>query len=136
MECMTRSTADESDLTPEQQAQWHAALAKIEQMNADRDAAEAARRAAITPHVRRAPRKKPPRMSGPRYFNLMREMERNPDQYADYRPTNYCGAPLTTEDWSRRSAIAKKNAHLVTEARLCPDCLRLARETESRTDVD
>ncbi|MGE9809498.1 hypothetical protein [Janibacter sp. G1551] len=38
---MSRPTADESDLTPEQREQWLAALAKIEQMNAERDAAEA-----------------------------------------------------------------------------------------------
>lgn len=129
MDGMSRSTA-EADMTPAQREQWDAALAKIEQMNADREAAEAARVAAITPHVRRTPKKRPGRMSGPRYFNLMREMDVRRDEYADYRPTTYCGAPLTTEDWSRRSAIATKNAHLVAEAGVCPECLRLARETE------
>lgn len=100
-------------------------------INAARAAEEDARRAAITPHVRKAPKRKPPRMSGPRYFNLMRAMERNPEQYADFRPTNYCGAPLTTEDWEKRSALAKKNAALVVTAGVCADCLRLAREDSS-----
>lgn len=105
---------------------WEQALVEMERIEAERQAAEAARVAAITPHVRKSPAKKPGRMSGPRYFNLMRAIENNPDLYADYRPTNYCGAALTTEDWDRRSALAKKNAPLVADAGVCADCLRLA----------
>lgn len=86
----------------------------------------------LTPHVRKGPRRKVPRMSGPRYFNLMRAIERAQDlgtgEYADYRSTTYCGAPLTTEDWDRRTACAAKHAALVVEQGVCPDCLRLARE--------
>lgn len=102
---------------------------KLAELLAQREAeyeADRARRALITPHVRKAPKKKPPRMSGPRYFNLMRAMESNPDQYADYRPTNYCGAPLTTEDWDKRSALAKKNAALVEERGVCAACIAAA----------
>ena len=104
------------------------AAAKIAEINAQREAEYQARRAAITPHVRKAPVKKVPQMSGPRYFNLMRAMERDPEGYADYRPTNYCGAPLTTEDWGRRSALAKKNVALVESSAVCGECLRLARD--------
>lgn len=90
-----------------------------------------AERAAVTPHVLRAPAKQPPRMSGPRYFNLMRAIEadaaRGGTEYADYRPTTYCGAPRTDADWDRRAALAAKNTKLVAEAGVCPTCLRLAR---------
>lgn len=43
-----------------------------------------------------------------------------------YTPTNFCGAPLTTSDWDRRSAVAKKNAR-VAEEQVCPACLHAAR---------
>lgn len=100
--------------------------AKIAEVEAQRATEDAARRAAITPHVRKAPAKTP-RMSGPRYFNFMRELERNPDDYVDYRPTTFCGAPMTEVDWDRRSAVAKKNVDLVATAGVCPKCLDLAR---------
>lgn len=105
---------------------WEEAAAEIQRISDEREAERQAARAAITPHVRKVPAKKPPRMSGPRYFNLMRAIENHPEQYADYRPTNYCGAPLTTEDWDRRAALAKKNAAEVAARGVCPDCLRLA----------
>ena len=105
-------------------------LARIEQMEAEREAADAARRAAITPHVLRAAKRQPGRMSGPRYFNLMRAIEADPVAYADYLPTTYCGAPRTTEDIDRRGALSwlRKDPAAVAERGVCTECLALAQE--------
>lgn len=117
-----------SDMT---EAEAAAKIAEIiAQRDAEYDAKQAALRASTTPHVRKAPKRKPGRMSGPRYFNLMREMEAHPEQYADYRPTNYCGAPLTQFDWDKRSAVAQKNAQTVIDDGVCEKCL-----TEARNDT-
>lgn len=110
---------------------WEQAAAEIERVERERAEEYAAKQAAITPHVRKAPEKQPPRMSGPRYFNLMRAMDadaaRGGSEYAAYRSTTYCGEPITTRDWDRRSALAAKNARMVDEAGVCGECLRAAR---------
>ena len=107
---------------------WEEAAAKIAAFEAQRAAEYEAVRAAITPHVLRAPRKQPPRMSGPRYANLMRAIESDTTgAYADYKPTTYCGAPRTIMDWDKRAAVARKNAALVVDSHVCADCLRIAR---------
>lgn len=98
-----------------------------------RHAEAEARRAATTPHVRKPPKKKIPPMSGPRYFNLMRAMDRDVDGlYADYQETTYCGAEISTEDLDRRTALARKNETRVVEWGVCKDCLRIAREESNR----
>lgn len=103
--------------------------AAIDALEAQREAEYQARRAAITPHVRKPATKKVPyNGDGPAYFRLMRAMEADPYAYAEYQAlSTYCGAPITTEDWDKRAAVAKKNADAVAARGVCQDCLRIAR---------
>lgn len=99
------------------------ALAAIEVMNAERDSAADAARAAVTPHVRRpasAATRAAQRAAYGRYgTNYSRRT---------WPAATYCGAPITGVDWERREARSAKSAAAAAERGVCPACLAAARD--------
>jgi len=97
--------------------------AAIEKIEADRLAEYNATRAATVPHVR-----KPLDRS-----KLSRHAATSPHNRVPIGAgaATYCGAPITAEDWDRRSALAAKNAALVANPEntqpVCTACLEAAR---------
>jgi hypothetical protein len=93
--------------------------AAIAQLDAERQAAAKAARAAILPHVRRPIDRS----------KLSRHAAASPHNRVPIGAEctgTYCGAPMTSEDWDGRTAASKAHA-AAADATVCPACLELVR---------
>lgn len=104
-------------------------VAALEALEAARDADDAARRAAITPHVRRVHEQA--RGLQARKVQWGQEQAQIRAGALPWQPETYCGAAITTEDWDRRTAASRAHA-AAADAAVCPTCLTLVRQENAR----